>query len=159
MRLNIYDKKNCVKTYTADTYDLMFGTLEDIAEAVNLDGLKEGTDAEIIKMAAQLAINCKDTVSDLMKDIFDGKRPPLPTGTDAMYALTAAMTAYAREHKNEMARIANSIAYADRMPPDFSTILMKDYMAIEKGYKEKLMRVPEFYKWLQTKGKLLNGAV
>ena len=23
-------------------------------------------------MAAQLAINCKDTVSDLMKDIFDG---------------------------------------------------------------------------------------
>lgn len=72
MRLNIYDKKNCVKTYTADTYDLMFGTLEDIAEAVNLDGLKEGTDAEIIKMAAQLAINCKDTVSDLMKDIFDG---------------------------------------------------------------------------------------
>ena len=72
MRLNIYDKKSCAKTYTADTYDLMFGTLEDIAEAVNLDGLKEGTDAEIIKMAAQLAINCKDTVSDLMKDIFDG---------------------------------------------------------------------------------------
>jgi len=94
-----------------------------------------------------------------VSDIFDGKYPPLPTGTDAMYALTAAMTAYAREHKTEMSRIANSIAYADRMPPDFSTILMKDYMAIEKGYKEKLMRVPEFYKWLQTKGKLLNGAV
>lgn len=72
MKLNIYDKKNCVKTYTADTYDLMFGTLEDIAEAINLDDLKEGTDAEIIKMAAQLAINCKDTVRDLMKDIFGG---------------------------------------------------------------------------------------
>ena len=94
-----------------------------------------------------------------VSDIFDGKYPPLPSGTDAMYALTAAMTAYAREHKGEMSRIANSIAYADRMPPDFSTILMKDYMAIEKGYKEKLMRVPEFYRWLQTKGKLLNGAI
>ncbi len=94
-----------------------------------------------------------------MEDIFDGKRPPLPTSTDAMYALISSMIAYAREHKNELSRIAHSIAYADRMPPDFSTILMKDYMAIEKGYKEKLMRIPEFSRWLQTKGKLLNGAV
>ena len=94
-----------------------------------------------------------------IKDIFDGKKPPLPTSTDAMYALVSSMTAYAREHKTELSRIAASIAYADRMPPDFSAILMKDYMAIEKGYKEKLMRIPEFSRWLQTKGKLLNGSV
>jgi len=72
MKLNIYDKRAVVKTYTADTYDLMFGTLEDVAEAINLDGIKEGTDAEILKMAAQLAIGCKDTVRELMKDIFEG---------------------------------------------------------------------------------------
>ncbi len=94
-----------------------------------------------------------------VEDIFNGKTPPLPTSTDAMYALTSSMTAYAREHKNEISRVAASISYALRMPPDFSTILMKDYMAIEKGYKEKLMRVPEFSRWLQTKGKLLNGSV
>ena len=94
-----------------------------------------------------------------IEDIFDGKTPSLPCGTDSLYALTAAMTAYAREHKTELSKIANSIAYADRMPPDFSTVLMKDYMYIEKNYKEKLLHIPEFVRWLQTKGKLLNGSV
>ena len=73
--------------------------------------------------------------------------------------MTAAMTAYAREHKTELSKIANFIAYADRMPPDFSTVLMKDYMYIEKDFKEKLLQIPEFVRWLQTKGKLINGSV
>lgn len=30
MALNIYDRKTIVKTYEADTYDMMFGTLEDL---------------------------------------------------------------------------------------------------------------------------------
>ena len=93
-----------------------------------------------------------------IEDIFNGRMPPLPRNTDAMYALTAAMTAYAREHKADLRRIANSIDYANRMPPDFSTVLMKDYMYIEKDYKKTLMAIPAFAKWLQTKGKLLNGA-
>jgi len=94
-----------------------------------------------------------------IEDIFDGKMPVLPSNTDAMYALTAAMTVYAREHKNDLRRIANSIIYANRMPPDFSTVLLKDYMYIEKDYKEKLLSIPEFAKWLQTKGSLLNGSI
>ncbi len=94
-----------------------------------------------------------------IEDIFDGKNPPLPKNTDSMYALTASMAAYAREHKDEMRRIANSIVYATRMPPDFAAILMRDYMYIEKGYKEKLMRIPEFNEWLRKRGSLLNGSV
>ncbi len=94
-----------------------------------------------------------------IKDIFDGKQPPLPTGSDAMYALTASMTEYAREHKDDLKRIANSIVYANRMPPDFSSLLFRDYMYIEKNYREKLLGIPEFSRWLQTKGKLINGAV
>ena len=93
------------------------------------------------------------------EDIFDGKNPPMPTGTDAMYALASAMTAYARAHKDEMSRIGNSIAYADRMPPDFSAMLMKDYMYIEKNYREKLLQIPAFSRWLSTKGRLINGVV
>ena len=76
-----------------------------------------------------------------------------------MYALTASMVAYAREHKNEMHRITNSIIYADKMPPDFSALVLRDYMYIEKNYKEKLLRIPEFAKWLSVKGRLLNGSV
>jgi hypothetical protein len=58
-----------------------------------------------------------------------------------------------------MHRITNSIIYADKMPPDFSAVLMKDYMYIEKEYKQKLMSIPEFAKWLRTKGRLINGSV
>ena len=94
-----------------------------------------------------------------IKDIFDGKMPPLTSNTDAMYALTSSMVAYAREHKNEIHRIANSISYANKMPPDFSAILLKDYMYIEKNYKEKLMSIPEFAIWLRSKGRLINGSV
>ena len=36
---------------------------------------------------------------------------------------------------------------------------MKDYMYLEKNYKEKLMRIPEFAKWLRTRGSMINGAV
>lgn len=72
MTLNIYEKKQVVKTYEADTYDLMFGTLEDVADAIKLDDMQTGSDAEIMRMAASLVINAKDTVKDLMKDIFDG---------------------------------------------------------------------------------------
>ncbi len=94
-----------------------------------------------------------------IEEIFDGKMPKAPTKTDAMYALTSSMVSYAREHRNDMPRIANSIRYADKLPPDFSVILLKDYMYIEEGYKEKLITVPEFSKWLQSKGSLLNGSV
>lgn len=72
MKLNIYDKKQVVKTYTADTYDLMFGTVEDVANAIDLDKLSTGTDAEIIKLIGGLVITSLPTITDLLKDIFDG---------------------------------------------------------------------------------------
>lgn len=91
-----------------------------------------------------------------IEDIFAGKDCKIPTNLDSIYALCSSMVAYAREHKKEMGKIANSIRYADRLPPDFSVMLLKDYMAIEKGYKEKLLKIPEFSRWLASKGRLLN---
>lgn len=72
MKLAIYEKKQPVKTYTAETYDLLFGTVEDIADAMNIDNLKTGADVEIIQMAVSLIRNNMDLVKDLLKDIFDG---------------------------------------------------------------------------------------
>lgn len=91
--------------------------------------------------------------------IFDGKMPPVPQETDALYALVSSMTAYAREHKDDLRRIANSVRYADRLPPDFSAILLRDYLSIERGYREKLVKIPEFLRWLNTKGGLMNGVL
>lgn len=72
MKLSIYKKGQVEKTYTAETYDLMFGTVEDVADAVDLDSLKTGSDVEIIKMIGNLVLNSMDTVKNLLKDIFDG---------------------------------------------------------------------------------------
>ena len=92
-----------------------------------------------------------------IKDIFAGRRVTLPTDTDILYALISAMTAYASEHRSDMGGIANSISFAMGMPPDFAAVLLKNYMAIEPGFKEKLMKIPDFYKFISKKGRLLNG--
>lgn len=94
-----------------------------------------------------------------IEDIFAGKSPRVPTTTDALYALVSSMTAYAREHRSDMRGLAYSISYANKLPADFSTVLMKDYMYLEEGFKKKLMLIPEFERWLQTKGRLLNGNI
>ena len=72
MKLNIYEKGKIVKTYEADTYDLMFGTVEDVAAAVNLDKLQGGSDVDVIKAVGQIVINSMELVKDLLKDIFPG---------------------------------------------------------------------------------------
>lgn len=72
MRLNIYEKRNIVKTYEADAYDLPFGVVEDVADVLNLDQLETGSNAELIKIAGNVVLRCKDTVKNLMKDIFEG---------------------------------------------------------------------------------------
>ena len=74
-----------------------------------------------------------------------------------LYALISSMARYAADHRYELDRIANSIIYADRMPPDFSAVLMSDYMHIQEGYTQTLMSIPEFANWLRAKGTLLNG--
>lgn len=72
MKLNIYQNKKVVKTYTADAYDLLWGVVEDVASAVNLDELKTGSEAEIMKLVLNLVLKSMGTVKELMKDVFEG---------------------------------------------------------------------------------------
>lgn len=72
MKLNIYENKEVVKTYEAETYDLMFGTVEDILRLVKIDDMKTGSDVEIIKMVGSMLIGGLDDVKFLLFDIFDG---------------------------------------------------------------------------------------
>jgi len=90
--------------------------------------------------------------------IFAGRETYVPKGVDVLYALCSAMTDYARKHKYDMDAIRNSVVYARGLPPDFSAVLLKDYISIERGYKERLMRMPEFVAWLSKSGRLLNDA-
>ena len=72
MKLNIYEHRKVVKTYEVDEYDLEFGTLEDVAQAMKLDNLQTGTDKEIIQIGMNLVMQGTDTVKGLLKDIFEG---------------------------------------------------------------------------------------
>lgn len=133
--------------------NILNNVLDDVEKMYSLIAGLIGTGA-----AVEFRTWCK-VYKDLpdMKDIFDGKETSVPNSTDAIYALISSMTAYAREHKDDMVKITNSIRYASKLPPDFSAILLRDYMCLDKGYREKLIKIPEFSKWLNEKGRLLNG--
>jgi hypothetical protein len=90
--------------------------------------------------------------------IFAGNCAQVPQQTDAIYAVVSSMVGYAAKHKNDMEKIANSIQYAQKLPPDFATILLKDYMVLEPDYERKLMSVPEFSVWLSKNGRYFNHA-
>lgn len=72
LKLNIYNKKEVVKTYTAETYDLMFGTVEDFLNILNVDNLKTGSDAEITKLVLTALPKGMGSIKSLLKDVFVG---------------------------------------------------------------------------------------
>lgn len=93
-----------------------------------------------------------------IEDIFLGRDVIVPKNTDTIYALTSSMLTYAKKYKDDIEKITNSIKYALKLTPDFSLILLKDYMYLEKDYKIKLLRIPEYANWARTRGRLLDEA-
>lgn len=69
LTLNIYKKENkneIEKTYTAEGYRLMFGTLQDIMSVIDLDKLQSGNEMELAKMA----IRVFDLIAPILQDVF-----------------------------------------------------------------------------------------
>lgn len=92
-----------------------------------------------------------------IEDIFNKGTGAVPSSVDCLYALVSSMAAYAQKHKDRLDLIENSIDYALKLPPDFSLILMRDYMYIDKDYKQRLLAIPQFSRWLSSKGRYLNN--
>jgi DNA polymerase III delta prime subunit len=91
-----------------------------------------------------------------IESIFKGRYVEVPKRPDVLYALISSMLTYAKLHKDDLVMIENSINYAMKLSPEFSTILLKDYLYIEKDYQKRLLRIPAFSKWLSSKGRLLD---
>lgn len=72
MTLNIYNKKEIIKTYTADTYNLMFGTVEDILELIDIDNLKTANTDEISIAVIKAVPKSIGIFKNLLKDVFEG---------------------------------------------------------------------------------------
>lgn len=76
MTLNVRGEGGSVeKTYTAETYDLMWGTMEDVLSAVDLDALvSDGGKGGAAAAAAggKLLVKSMGQIKPLLKDVFPG---------------------------------------------------------------------------------------
>lgn len=160
-------RRDCLMGFDPSSDDLAFPTPRSWEMASNILGCINGSIDEAYPLLAGIlgngtAIefrNWEKIYQSLprIEDIFAGKCTQIPKGTDALYALVSSMAAFAKQHKDDMVLIGNSIGYARRLPADFSVVLLKNYLSIEGGYREKLLALPEFSRWLQEKGRFLNG--
>lgn len=89
--------------------------------------------------------------------IFLGKNPPVPKKPNVVYALVSSMIAYARECKDDLEKIANAISYSEQFAPDFSVTFVRELLYFETGYSKKLITLPAYRKWMERKGRFLNG--
>ncbi len=110
--------------------------------------------------AIQLRSWCKLNIKlPKAEDIFSGKTHEVPRELDLIYAVTSSMTAYAREHKDNKALIANSLIYAQKLPPDFAMLLIKSYTGFTPEYEKFLLGLPEYITLARKAGAWRNGRV
>ena len=78
LKLNVYGKENgklvIEKTYSADTYTLMFGTMEDVVHLIDVEKLQNGSvdQPEFIGAVAQILVGSMDVVKPILFEVFDG---------------------------------------------------------------------------------------
>ena len=77
MQLPIYGRgddgrKTIVKTYKAEGYDLMWGVVEDIANAFRLDDMKQVTPDQLQQQLGAYIVSHLPDVHEFLKDIFEG---------------------------------------------------------------------------------------
>ena len=72
MKINIYNKKEIIKTYEADTYNLTFGVVEDFLELVKVDKLESMNKEDITMLLIKAIPNSLPVFRELLKDVFDG---------------------------------------------------------------------------------------
>ena len=69
MKLNIYsaeDNKTVEKTYTAESYDLMLGTVEDLMQLIDVDSMNDNLEV------AKMVVKSFSKLKPFIKDIFSG---------------------------------------------------------------------------------------
>lgn len=69
LKLNIYNGKVIEKTYITDTYDLMYGTIEDVLNVIDLDKIDKSV--ELGKMIIRLLPLIKPFLKDVFDDLTD----------------------------------------------------------------------------------------
>lgn len=71
MKINIYNRKEVIKTYEADDIELELGVLEDLLGAINMDKLQSLDEASIFDAVKDLMVTGKNAAYELLHLIFD----------------------------------------------------------------------------------------
>ena len=155
--------------FDAKNDDLAFATPRSWEMVSNiLNTVSEDVDA-VYPMVAGLVGNgvavefrswCKIN-ADLpdVEKIFDGVESKVPQRADVTYAVISSMATYARDCRYDLLKIGNSLKYAEKMPADYVALLLKSYEAIEEGYKQTLMQIPEYLDIVRKRSVVRNGSV
>lgn len=74
LKLNIYkNQREIEKTYTVDTYDVMYGPVEDLLNILDVEALlRQKGDASMVAAIGKLVTGSRGMFNALMKDIFPG---------------------------------------------------------------------------------------
>ena len=72
LKLTIYKGKEIEKTYTAQDYNVMYGTVEDLLDLLDLDALTGKDKGSMLSAVSRLMKSRQDVINPLMLDIFDG---------------------------------------------------------------------------------------
>lgn len=72
MKLNIYEKGQVVKTYEAETADILYGTVEDLIELIDLDKLQNLESKESQLEIGKTILKGVPILMPFLKEIFIG---------------------------------------------------------------------------------------
>ena len=71
LKLNIYKNGQVEKTYEAGEFDIMFGTVEDLIDLLDMDKLgKDTSDMEFVTAIVRVVSGGKDKLKEILKEIF-----------------------------------------------------------------------------------------
>lgn len=71
LSLNIYKGREVEKTYTADEFDIMFGTVEDVIKLIDVDSLSgKMDDAKFVTAVLKVVGGSLSEVKTLLKEVF-----------------------------------------------------------------------------------------
>ena len=90
-------------------------------------------------------------------DIFAGKKCKVPTEPSVIFAVSCSIIQHAKRYKNDMKSVINSIKYASQFPKDFSMLIVEEYLNNDEELKNKLLKEPEFIRWVSSQGFQLSG--
>lgn len=160
-------KPELLNTFDASKENLAFATprsWEMVSNVLNYisDDINESYSliAGLIGSGIAYELKAWDTVYRKLpnvEDIFKGRVSIVPKNASEIYSLCGLMINYLKRHKSDYQGIVNSITYATRFPKEFSLLLMEEYLGVDPTYKTKLLAIPEFSRWLNLNGSMLNG--